>query len=106
VLQTVVLAREQTAVLALLRLTWLVTTAFVLSRLRGRALLMATAIVRPIRAVTTTTTTVAATTTMHAVAVLVAVALVAITLVAITLVAITLVAITLVAISLVVTVLP
>jgi hypothetical protein len=106
VLQTVVLAREQAAVVALLRLTWLVTTAFVLSRLRGRALLMATAIVRPIRAVTTTTTTVAATTTMHAVAVLVAVALVAITLVAITLVAITLVAITLVAISLVVTVLP
>jgi hypothetical protein len=101
VLQTVVLAREQAAVVALLRLTWLVTTAFVLSRLRGRALLMATAIVRPIRAVTTTTTTVAATTTMHAVAVLVAVALVAITLVAITLVAITLVAI-----SLVVTVLP
>ena len=100
-LQTVVLAREQAAVVALLRLTWLVTTAFVLSRLRGRALLMATAIVRPIRAVTTTTTTVAATTTMHAVAVLVAVALVAITLVAITLVAITLVAI-----SLVVTVLP
>jgi hypothetical protein len=96
VLQTVVLAREQAAVVALLRLTWLVTTAFVLSRLRGRALLMATAIVRPIRAVTTTTTTVAATTTMHAVAVLVAVALVAITLVAITLVAI----------SLVVTVLP
>jgi hypothetical protein len=106
VLQTVVLAREQAAVVALLRLTWLVTTAFVLSRLRGRALLMATAIVRPIRAVTTTTTTVAATTTMHAVAVLVAVALVAITLVAITLVAITLVAISLVAISLVVTVLP
>ena len=95
-MQTVVLAREQAAVVALLRLTWLVTTAFVLSRLRGRALLMATAIVRPIRAVTTTTTTVAATTTMHAVAVLVAVALVAITLVAITLVAI----------SLVVTVLP
>jgi hypothetical protein len=91
VLQTVVLAREQAAVVALLRLTWLVTTAFVLSRLRGRALLMATAIVRPIRAVTTTTTTVAATTTMHAVAVLVAVALVAITLVAITLVAISLV---------------
>ena len=99
-LQTVVLAREQAVVVGLLRLTWLVTTAFVLSRLRGRALLMATAIVRPIRAVTTTTT-VAATTTMHAVAVLVAVALVAITLVAITLVAITLVAI-----SLVVTVLP
>jgi hypothetical protein len=91
VLQTVVLAREQAVVVGLLRLTWLVTTAFVLSRLRGRALLMATAIVRPIRAVTTTTTTVAATTTMHAVAVLVAVALVAVALVAITLVAITLV---------------
>lgn len=83
-LQTVVLAREQAVVVGLLRLTWLVTTAFVLSRLRGRALLMATAIVRPIRAVTTTT--VAATTTMHAVAVLVAVALVAITLAAISLV--------------------
>jgi len=82
------LAREQPAVVGLLRLTWLVTTAFVLlGRLRGRALLMATTIVRSIRAVTTTTTTtVAATTAMHAETVLVAVALVAITLVAIALI--------------------
>src|SRR5262249_59859953 len=81
------LAREQPAVVGLLMLTWLVTTAFVLlGRLRGRALLMATTIVRSIRAVTTTTTTVAATTAMHAETVLVAVALVAITLVAIALI--------------------
>jgi hypothetical protein len=85
------LAREQPAVVGLLRLTWLVTTAFVLlGRLRGRALLMATTIVRSIRAVTTTTT-VAATTAMHAETVLVAVALVAVALVAITLVAIALI---------------
>jgi len=94
------LARERAAIVGLLRLTWLVAAAFILCRLRGRALLMAAAVVRPILSVTTTTT-VAAPTAMHAEAVLVAVALVAIALVAITLVAIALVAI-----ALVVTVLP
>ena len=80
------LAQERAAIVGLLRLTWLIAAAFVLCRLRGRALLMAAAVVRPILSVTTTTTTVAAPTAMHAETVLVAIALVAITLVAIALV--------------------